>query len=414
MSRMRAFPAACMGVRGRRHGRQERRAQGCRPGAADRAAAVRALFAEPGRPVRGAEAAGAGSASDDQADGHHLRRRAAQHGRGLPASARTANCDIVHAGDSRVYHFRNADLVSRTHRPFVRAAPGRGAPDHRGRGEHPSAIEPADRMPGHPAGSADLAAAHRSPRDRRHAPGLQRRAVALLHRRRNSVPSCTRCAPREATEMLVGKARQRARGGGDNLSLALVAGRAARLTRPCRPSGRRGSGRQRQRSRRLVFRGAPGVARLDLRPMGGSLSLGRIEDGTAAGLFGSGTLGADAPQLRQEMFCGRCRSGCRHCRSCSRWRCRCRPSGSVQPAGRGRAAQPWAIAPGVAALGAWPALPGSCGSPRVARRRVHGARDRRARSARAATAPGLRGARAWPRQCRKSPRTVPDRHAAAR
>ena len=28
--------------------------------------------------------------------------------------------------------------------------------------------------------------------------------------------------PREATEMLVGKARQRARGSGDNLSLALV------------------------------------------------------------------------------------------------------------------------------------------------------------------------------------------------
>ena len=29
-------------------------------------------------------------------------------------------------------------------------------------------------------------------------------------------------APREASEMLVTKARQRARGGGDNLSLALV------------------------------------------------------------------------------------------------------------------------------------------------------------------------------------------------
>ena len=28
--------------------------------------------------------------------------------------------------------------------------------------------------------------------------------------------------PREASEMLVSKARQRARGGGDNLSLALV------------------------------------------------------------------------------------------------------------------------------------------------------------------------------------------------
>ena len=29
-------------------------------------------------------------------------------------------------------------------------------------------------------------------------------------------------APREASEMLIAKARQRARGGGDNLSLALV------------------------------------------------------------------------------------------------------------------------------------------------------------------------------------------------
>ena len=39
----------------------------------------------------------------------------------------TRECDFVHAGDSRIYHFRGAEMVSRIDRPLLRAAPGRRA-----------------------------------------------------------------------------------------------------------------------------------------------------------------------------------------------------------------------------------------------------------------------------------------------
>ncbi len=48
----------------------------------------------------------------------------------------------------------------------------------------------------------------------------------------NWAPSSTPCPPRKASEMLVSKARQRARGAGDNLSLASGARRSAELDGP--------------------------------------------------------------------------------------------------------------------------------------------------------------------------------------
>ena len=48
----------------------------------------------------------------------------------------TRECDFVHAGDSRVYHFRGRRDGEPHDRPLVRAAPGRRRPDHRGRGQH--------------------------------------------------------------------------------------------------------------------------------------------------------------------------------------------------------------------------------------------------------------------------------------
>ena len=49
-------------------------------------------------------------------------------------------CDVVHAGDSRVYHFRGAEMVQPHDRPLLRAAADRRRQAHRGRGQHPPAV----------------------------------------------------------------------------------------------------------------------------------------------------------------------------------------------------------------------------------------------------------------------------------
>jgi hypothetical protein len=126
--------------------------------------------------------AGGGSAPDDQADRHHGRRRAAQHGGRVPGPG--LECDVVHAGDSRVYHFRGAEMMRRT-TTFLRAAPDRRRQDHRRSGQHAPAVQPADRLPGHPRRPAGDAVAHRQAGIRRHHAGLQRRPVALLHAQGN-------------------------------------------------------------------------------------------------------------------------------------------------------------------------------------------------------------------------------------
>jgi serine/threonine protein phosphatase PrpC len=130
-------------------------------------------------------------------------------------------CDIIHAGDSRVYHFRGAQMMQRTvDHSFVQRLIDEGKLSEEAASAHPQAnlltgclgthADPPialwhiDRLE---FGDTLLACSD----------GLwhyftPKELGAILH----ALP------PREASEMLVGKARQRARGSGDNLSLAIA------------------------------------------------------------------------------------------------------------------------------------------------------------------------------------------------
>ena len=130
-------------------------------------------------------------------------------------------CDIVHAGDSRVYHFRGPDMVSRTSdHSYVQRLVDEGQITEEEANNHPQS----NLLTG-------CLGTHQDP------------PIAVGHVERLEIGDCVlscsdglwhyftprelgaivhALAPREASEMLVSKARQRARGGGDNLSLALV------------------------------------------------------------------------------------------------------------------------------------------------------------------------------------------------
>jgi PPM family protein phosphatase len=131
------------------------------------------------------------------------------------------SCDVVHAGDSRVYHFRGPQLLKRTiDHSFVQRLIDEGKLTEEAANSHPQAnlltgclgthAEPPvtlwhiDKLE---FGDSIIACSD----------GLwhyfsDKEMGAIVH----ALP------PREAGEMLINKARQRARGGGDNLSLALV------------------------------------------------------------------------------------------------------------------------------------------------------------------------------------------------
>lgn len=130
-------------------------------------------------------------------------------------------CDVIHAGDSRVYHFRGADMVSRTKdHSYVQRLVDEGQLTDDEANTHPQSnlltgclgtfqdppltLHHIDRLE---IGDTMLACSdglwhYFSPRE----------LGAIVNT----------LAPRDASEMLVSKARQRARGGGDNLSLAIV------------------------------------------------------------------------------------------------------------------------------------------------------------------------------------------------
>jgi serine/threonine protein phosphatase PrpC len=133
----------------------------------------------------------------------------------------TLTCDVVHAGDSRVYHFRGAEMMRRTvDHSFVQRLVDEGKISEEAANTHPQSnlltgclgthadppvalwhiekLEYGDTM----LACSDGLWHYFSPKE----------IGAILH----ALP------PREASEMLIGKARQRARGGGDNLSLALA------------------------------------------------------------------------------------------------------------------------------------------------------------------------------------------------
>ncbi|MBX3606346.1 MAG: serine/threonine-protein phosphatase [Piscinibacter sp.] len=133
----------------------------------------------------------------------------------------TRECHVIHAGDSRVYHFRGADMVSRTvDHSYVQRLVAEGSISEEEANHHPQS----NLLTG-------CLGTHQDP------------PLTLGHVERLEIGDCVlACSdglwhyftprelgaivhalpPREASEMLVSKARQRARGGGDNLSLALV------------------------------------------------------------------------------------------------------------------------------------------------------------------------------------------------
>ena len=130
-------------------------------------------------------------------------------------------CDIIHAGDSRVYHFRGAEMQSRSvDHSYVQRLVDEGQINEEAANTHPQS----NLLTG------CLGTQQDPPITPTHIDHLEvgdcmllcsdglwhyftpREIGAIVH----ALP------PREATEMLVTKARQRARGGGDNLSLALV------------------------------------------------------------------------------------------------------------------------------------------------------------------------------------------------
>ncbi|HET9643567.1 MAG TPA: protein phosphatase 2C domain-containing protein [Burkholderiaceae bacterium] len=130
-------------------------------------------------------------------------------------------CDYVHAGDSRVYHFRGADLVARTFdHSLVQKMVDEGQITEEEARSHPQS----NLLTGCLGTQAD--------------PPVTLGRIDRLEIG-DTVMACSDglwhyftakelgaivngLSPREAGEMLIAKARQRARGGGDNLSLALV------------------------------------------------------------------------------------------------------------------------------------------------------------------------------------------------
>ena len=103
------------------------------------------------------------------------------------------DCDIVHAGDSRVYHFRGAEHGQPHDRPLLRAAPGRRRPDHRGRSQRPPAVQPADRLPGHERTTRRCRTSTSTSSRSATACWPAATACGTTSRRARSAPSCTRC-----------------------------------------------------------------------------------------------------------------------------------------------------------------------------------------------------------------------------
>ena len=185
-------PGCVHGHRRRRHGRQQRRPQGLRPGDAHGPAAVRALLARPRRRGRPAQADRAGSAPRHQADRHLRRAGAAQHARRLHHQPRRR---LPLGPRRRLAHLplprRRAGQAH--HGPFVRAAPGRRRRAHRGRSQRPSAVEHPDGLPGPHEDPPPTMHHIDAARARRRAMCLQRRRVALLHAEASSALVLRRC-----------------------------------------------------------------------------------------------------------------------------------------------------------------------------------------------------------------------------
>lgn len=130
-------------------------------------------------------------------------------------------CDLVHAGDSRIYHFRGADLVSRTiDDSYVQRLIDEGKITEDQANSHPQGNLLTGCLGSHDDPPVTL---HRIDRLE---PGDSLLACSdgLWHyfTQRELGMYLNSFQPRDAVEMLVTRARQRANGTGDNLSLALL------------------------------------------------------------------------------------------------------------------------------------------------------------------------------------------------
>jgi serine/threonine protein phosphatase PrpC len=130
-------------------------------------------------------------------------------------------CDIVHAGDSRVYHFRGAEMLTRTvDHSFVQRLIDEGQLTEEEANAHPQS----NLLTGCLGTTQDPPIAVRSLGPLEIGDTVMACTDGLWHYfTPKELGAIVHTLPaREASEMLVSKARQRARGGGDNLSLALV------------------------------------------------------------------------------------------------------------------------------------------------------------------------------------------------
>lgn len=131
------------------------------------------------------------------------------------------DCHWVHAGDSRIYHFRGAKLVTRTiDHSYVQTLVDKGELTEEEANVHPQSnilmgclgTEEAPPVSQHyipHLGPGDSLIACSDGVWHYFSPSEMGSALSML-------------SPREATEFLIQKARSRAHGGGDNLSLVIV------------------------------------------------------------------------------------------------------------------------------------------------------------------------------------------------
>ena len=130
-------------------------------------------------------------------------------------------CESVHAGDSRVYHFRGGDLMSRTSdHSYVQRLVDEGQITEEEATSHPQS----NLLTGCLGTHSDPPLAVRRLDDVIPGDSLLVCSDGLWHYfTPREIGAIVNTLPaREATEMLISKARQRAGGGGDNLSVALV------------------------------------------------------------------------------------------------------------------------------------------------------------------------------------------------
>ncbi len=131
------------------------------------------------------------------------------------------DCHVIHAGDSRIYHFRGAQLVSRSvDHSYVQRLVEEGQITEDEANVHPQS----NLLTGCLGTNQDPPLAHRDLGTLEIGDSLLACSDGLWHyfTPRELGATVEGMSVREASETLVSKARLRARGGGDNLSLALV------------------------------------------------------------------------------------------------------------------------------------------------------------------------------------------------